>query len=60
MLATHAMSEGSQAIFYLAAFILFVVAAVLAYMGKLVYATCIAAGLALFVFVFFWNALAAS
>lgn len=60
MIAVEALSAGTQAVLYFVAFVAFVVAAVLAYMTKALWATLVSAGLAFFVFVFFWNALAAS
>lgn len=60
MIAVEALSAGTQAVLYFIAFVAFVVAAVLAYMTKALWATLVSAGLAAFVFVFFWNALAAS
>lgn len=62
MLAVAALSGGAQFAVYLAAFILFVVAAVVAWVQAphLVWATCVAAGLALATFVLMWNALALS
>jgi hypothetical protein len=52
-LAVSTMSPEFQAVFFLIAVVLFVVAA---WLGK----SLMAAGLAFFAFVFFWNALAAS
>jgi len=54
------MSHGAQFVFYLIAFIAFVVAAVLAWLTKAVWATLIAAGAALVMFVAMWNQLALS
>jgi hypothetical protein len=60
MLAAHEMSHNAQFVIYLIAFILFVVAAVVAWLAKAVWATFVAAGLACFAFVLFWNQLALS
>jgi hypothetical protein len=60
MLAAHEMSHNAQFIIYGIAFILFVVAAVIAWMAKAVWATFVASGLALFALVMFWNQLALS
>lgn len=60
MLAVHTMSHGAQAIFFLAAFILFVVGAILAWIPKAWTFVLLFAGLALIDFVWFYNALAAS
>lgn len=57
MLAVSAMSAGVQAIFFAVAVALFVLAAIGVALGKI---QLVAAGLAFFAFVFFWNALAAS
>lgn len=54
------MSHNAQFIVYLIAFILFVVAAVIAYLAKALWATFVATGLALFALVLFWNQLALS
>jgi len=60
MIAASIMSHGAQFVFYLLAFIAFVVAAVLAWLTKAVWATLIAAGAALVMFVAMWNQLALS
>jgi hypothetical protein len=56
------MSEGTQFVIYLVAFIAFVVAAVYAWVvqPRAVWATFVAVGLALWTLIAFWNALAAS
>src|SRR5215831_4709575 len=60
VIASQLMSHGAQFVFYLIAFIAFVVAAVLAWLTKAVWATLIAAGAALVMFVAMWNQLALS
>jgi hypothetical protein len=60
ILAAHEMSHNAQFVFYLIAFILFAVAGVLAWTTKAIWATLIAAGLALVTFVAMWNQLALS
>jgi hypothetical protein len=54
------MSHGAQAICWFVALVLFIVAAILAWVPKQWWATFIAAGLAAGALVFFWNALAAT
>lgn len=54
LLAVHTMSNGAQFVIYLAAFILFVVAAVFAYTVKAWWATFISAGAALVTFIPMW------
>ncbi len=60
MLAASVMSAGTQAVFFLIALLAFLVAAVVAYLGKAVYAIGIAIGLALWMFVLMYNAFALS
>lgn len=62
VLAVSRMSEGTQFVIYLVAFIAFVVAAVYAWVvqPRAVWATFVAVGLALWTLIAFWNALAAS
>jgi hypothetical protein len=57
MLAVDQMDPELQAIFFLIAVVLFVLGALAVVAGRI---NLVAAGLAFFVFVFFWNALAAS
>jgi hypothetical protein len=60
MLAVTALSANAQAIVYFFALVAFIVAAVVAGLARAHVAALTAAGLALFTFVPFWNALAAS
>lgn len=60
ILAVGAMSPGATAVFYFIAFVAFVVAGILSAVVKNYAIALISAGLALWVFVGFWNALAAS
>ena len=60
MLAASQMSETAQAIFFLIALVSFLVAAVMSYMTKAMWASAIAGGLALWMFVLMYNAFAAS
>jgi hypothetical protein len=60
MLATSLMSQGTQCVFLLVALLLFVISAVVAYVGRALWAATIAAGLALWMFVLTYNAFALS
>ncbi len=60
MLATSVMSYGTQAVFFLIALVLFLVAGVAAYMAKAVWASAVAVGLALWMFVLMYNSFALS
>lgn len=60
MIAVHSMSAGAQAVFFFLAFLGFLVAALFAWVvqPRLIWATLVALGLALWMFVLFYNALA--
>ena len=62
LLAVHAMSHGAQAALYFVAFVAFLVAAIVAWVvqPRALWATLVAVGLCLAVFVLFYNQLAAS
>lgn len=60
MIATHLMSYGTQAVVYLFAVVAFIVAAVLAFLGRAFILMLIASGLALVFFIQMWNAFALS
>jgi hypothetical protein len=58
LLAASQMSHSAQGICYLIALVVFIVAAVIAWLNKAVWATFIAVGLSLFALVLTWNQLA--
>jgi len=61
MLAVSQMSHSAQGVIYLIAFILFIVAAIFAWVpSKLIWASFVATGFALFAFVLMWNNFALS
>jgi len=60
MVAASQMSHSAQGICYLIALVAFIVAAVIAYLNKAVWATFVAVGLVMFALVLMWNQFAAS
>lgn len=60
MIAVHSMSAGAQAVLYFIAFAAFLIAAFVAWFvePKLIWATLVAVGLAAWMFVLLYNALA--
>jgi len=62
MLAVHAMSGGAQAVIYFVALVVFVVAAIYAWLvtPRSIWSTLVAVGLTCWTLIAFWNALALS